>query len=158
MAQNNHLRKQAYHFYRSLGYSSKEATNLRNKGAKRLAKEYGKAFKKFTDKRVKYYRGDRKTRPKNRPYRPVIKVTRNEKTSYQGSFEFEYGIPEHISHDMTSEGDFLQLENYRERIEGLKEHLTNRGRSWGELMAELDHHHDLGDWLDALGELYDDDE
>ncbi len=145
---SNKTRKEAYRFYRSLGYTSKQASNLRNKSKSTLSNEYRAAARRTP-------RGDfdGETVPPARldPYRPELSAD-GEHTRDKLDLA---GMPGRFDDQLYDNQavDLIDLEVFNDRITGLR--LAMGEDAWQEKQAELKDVDDLGDYLDALGEVYD---
>lgn len=156
---SNATRKEAYHFYRSLGYSSKEASNLRNKSPKTLSNLYRSEVRqqrRATDD----WDGETPPAKTEKPYRPDLDVDNPD--YYRDEYE-TIGLPSRFFDQIfdNPDIDLIDLEVYSDRFEGLKSYFDGQADKsdfggWDDILEMLGDIDDLGDFLDALGELYDD--
>lgn len=159
-ARLNKQRRENYQFYRSIGYSSKQAANLRNKTPKSMIREYRSARSDYNEARYKYYRKETKKPDVPKPHRPEIEVIQSELDEYRFKFYTDYNIPGHIIDQMTADNSFFDLEIYSDRLAGLERHFNENHPeyTWEDLMDMLSEIEDLGDWFDIIGEFYDEED
>lgn len=151
---NNQQRREAYRYYRSMGYSANESRNMRNRGRDTLLTSYREAKRDYTDSRIARYSGESKElQPK--PYRPTLELRDSEIQEYYDQIS-EYNVNPIIIDQMLDGADFLKADLYTERIEKLSEFFDISGfMEWDELMDYLSDIQDLGDWFSLLEEFYD---
>ena len=140
-----------------MGYSAKEAANMRNRSTARLIEDYREAMSDYHEKRKEQYErppGEKIERVP-RPYRPEIPIEESTTPAYESMFR-DYGISEGHLDQIMADGDAFQMDIYERRFAGLQEFFNNNSPyTWDELMDMLGEITDLGDFLDAIGELYD---
>ena len=154
---SNATRREAYRFYRSLGYSSKEAANMRNKSPSTLSDAYRNEIRRQRAPRGDF---DGKTIPEKpiKPYRPELDADNPE--FYRVQYE-RIGVPDRFYDQLFEEtSDVIGLEVYASRFEGLASFFDAQAENsdyggWLDILEMLEGIDDLGDFLDALGELYD---
>jgi len=140
-------RREAYNFYRSLGYPPDEARNMRNRSSDRVIKEYSKerrAANKLFDEGDIY-------KPK-KIYRPRVIPTKTKIKTFRDKIE-NYGITPKIKNRMARDNAINQ-DLYLKRIPALKSFFESKGVSWSKMLQEMAIFSSLGDWLDYLGERY----
>ena len=143
-------RKEAYQFYKSLGNSVKKATNMRNRSAARIIKDYErerkKANKKLEDKVV--YKHIKIHRPRVYSKPSEIKTFRNKIKSL--------GVSHKVA-VLMGKDNAINQHLYVKRVRGLKGFFENKTEmSWQELMEHMETFSNLSDWFDFIGELYED--
>jgi hypothetical protein len=150
-------RKEAYRMYRSLGFSPSEARNMRNRSNPRLLKDYRKAMETYQTERKENYQRDFSEPPKKikKPYRPQLPADKKTKQQFLKNIS-KSKIPKHIVKQISEDSDYLDLDIYERRFKGLEDFFTdNDFKSWDETIDDLENIQDLGDYMDAMGEFYD---
>jgi len=154
---SNISRREAYQFYRSIGYSAAEARNMRNRGVDTLISDYRGAMNDYNEKRKENYEKDFDApyEKPDRPYRPEIPPSETYQESRIETFE-NLNIPTWAQDAIENEtaDNAFALDLYTERLGALQDHLTAKGHDWDALMDQMDDYDDLGDFMDILGELY----
>jgi hypothetical protein len=155
---SNAQRREAYQFYRSLGYSSKEAANLRNKSPTTLSDQYRTAARDARKARDDFD-GETAPPPKKDIYRPDLDV---DNPDFYAQIYDRVGVPDRFTDQIfdNPDVDLIDLEVYADRFSGLASFFNAQAEtsdygSWEDILEMLEGIDDLGDFLDALGELYD---
>ena len=90
-----------------------------------------------------------------KPYRPEIVAKETQLEDFI-NFTTSYEVPQHIVDQMIEQTDAFDIDIYEKRLEGFRENFESYDLEWSQVMADYGEIFDLGDWLDFLGELYDD--
>lgn len=155
MKRTNNNRKEAYNFYRSIinpkthkNYTPDEARNMRNRGSARVIIDYTKHRKQANKE---YDDGELEKRIKI--HRPKMIGTQKEKTI------FKRKISKHVDAKITKymvNDNAINQNLYLKRMPKLKSFFESKGLSWDQFLKDAEHFDSLGDWLDYLGERYQD--
>lgn len=151
---SNQTRRENYQFYRSIGYSAKQASAMRNRSPARVSTEYRAAINEQRGARE----FDGKTIPDKLPdiHRPNMSNDDIDVFDYIDNYR-NIGFPEKYFDEIRENTDPIGFEVYNDRFAGLKANIEAQGKDWNEVLDDLDYLNDFGDFMDALGDMYKED-
>jgi hypothetical protein len=149
----NALRKEAYRYYRSIGYTVKEATNARNKSVDRLVREFKSAMVDYNEKRIEGYKSGERI-PLLKPYRPTLQTTEKTINNYCDRL-VGFGVSGDVVAEMVSKADPIAMDIYERRLSGLELWAQNKGVNFKTWLETIQHFDNLSDFWDAIGDWYD---
>lgn len=121
---------------------------MRNRGSAKVIKDYSRERKKAN---TEFNDGDI-SRPK-KIHRPKVIGTKNEKKIFRTEIKKQVGIK--IVGYMVKDNAINQ-NLYLKRMPMLKQFFKSRNVLWDKLLKDAKYFDSLGDWLDYLGERYQD--
>lgn len=149
MLNYNINRKEAYQFYRSIGFSPTEARKIRSRGFKKIIADYARERKK-ANKDFKTGKIDKW----KRIHRPRVRGTDKSIKVFIKKIKAQKVAPKIIR--LMQKDTAINQDIYMKRIKGFKKFFTEKNQNWNEMMGQLNTMSDLGDMLDFLGERYED--
>jgi hypothetical protein len=153
---SNKSRREAYQFYRSIGYSVAEASKMRNRSPARLAKEYRRAAREYNRPKQEDFKPGIKLEPRRRPNRPDLDFTQT-RADQIGDHLANLGLRSgFIDQVITDDNDLIDLEVYNDRFTAFNEFFKSNEKTpdFQHILDMLYDIEDLGELLDILGEMY----
>jgi len=154
---DNKTRREAYQFYRSIGYSVAQASKMRNRSPARLATEYRAAAREYNRPKREDFEPGKKLPERKAPARPDLEFSDDRATEIfdnLSSLGLDGGIIDQVLDP--EQYDLIDIEVFNDRFTAFKGFFDNneQTQNFKDILDELYDISDLGELLDVLGEMY----